>query len=265
MDKSTTLNNFNNFFIDVCPDLDLNLREQISTKSVQRNENNLFLYPTGPEEVYRVIMALKNKKSVGFDEIPVVLLKEVAEHIALPLTHVINLAFTTGTFPDRLKLALIKPIHKRGEKSEFGNYLPISLLSNVSKVVEKIINSRLLSFFEKNKIINEKQNGFSKGRSTVRGVYQALNEIIDALNNYKRTAALCIDLSRAFDSVNHEILCEKLEMYGVRGVALSLIKSYLADRKQCVVAVDSDHLIYSDRVKIKRGVPQGPSLDHYCI
>lgn len=152
----------------------------------------------------------------------------------------INLCFTTGYFPDVLKNAHVRALYKKGEKDHEENYRPISLLSNVSKIFEKIISSRFIEFFERHSLLSDRQNGYRKGKSTIRAIYQALEKILNSLNNNNKTLAMCIDLSKAFDRVNHQILCKKLEIYGVRGVALDLIRSYLEGRTQQVIEYN-DH------------------------
>lgn len=255
----TALNALNNYFINSCPDVDSSgTADSFPIAGCQRT---IFLEPTSVEEVCRCIKNLKNKKSVGEDQVPVSLLKETADIISIPLEHVINVMFSTGIFPEQLKLAHIKAIYKKGDRAEEKNYRPVSLLSNVNKVFEKILYSRLISFIERNAILADRQNGFSRHKSTIRAIYQAMSEILNSLNDDRVTVAMLLDLTKAFDSVNHSILCLKLEKYGIRGVALQLIKSYLKSRTQCVVEVDPcGGIACSKRVIIKKGVPQGSIL-----
>lgn len=252
-----TLNKVNEHFINICPKL-TNKETQVK---VNQNRKSLFLYPATEGEVHCIIKSLRNTSSVGDDGIPVKLIKSIAPHIAEPLTFIINKSFETGNFPQQLKCARVKAIFKKGEKDDIGNYRPIAILNSFSKVYEKIIANRLTDFLEKEKILNGNQNGFRKGKSTIRSVYMALIEILHSINNGKNTVAVCLDLSKAFDSVEHDTLLKKLESYGIRGIALRLIASYLTDRIQYVAEkMANGNLIKSEILKIKRGVPQGSIL-----
>lgn len=255
----TLLNNANNYFINACPDT--NTEYEINYEIIKQSTPSIFLKPASTQEVYNCIKHLKNKKSVGHDEIPICLLKEVAELIIYPLTHIINLIFCTGIYPEGLKTTYIKAIYKKGEKDKFKNYRPISLLSNVGKIIEKLIYERIENFLATNSILSDCQNGFRKGKSTIRALYQAMVKILESLNNDKKTITMSLDLSKAFDSVDHNILCRKLNLYGIRGVASRLIESYLENRKQCVIEMGKNgEMQMSDTVTIKKGVPQGSVL-----
>lgn len=251
------LNSVNDYFINACP----KITDGNDLSKVNYNQNSLFLQPVVEEEVIGVIRSLKNTSSVGDDEIPTKLIKHVARYIAEPLCHIINTSFLTGTFPTELKCAKVRPIFKKGDKSSVNNYRPIAILNNISKIFEKIIANRILTFFDRENILNNNQNGFRKGRSTIRSVYVALTDILHSMNKKNNTVALCLDLSKAFDSVEHNTLLQKLEKYGVRGVALNLIASYLLNRKQYVAErTEGGHYLKSSILEIKRGVPQGSIL-----
>lgn len=169
--------------------------------------------------------------------------------------------FCFGSFPTKLKNAYIRPIFKTGEKDEMKNYRPISLLTGISKVFEYVIHIRLTNFLERNAVLSDQQYGFRKGMSTIRGLYQALSFAIDSLNNKNQTLVMCLDLSRAFDSVDHNILLNRLDGYGIRGRALELMKSYLCGRTQQVIDFDlNGRKIVSNKVIIEKGVPQGSIL-----
>lgn len=259
-EPGNVLNKLNDYFINSCPNFqnsDSKSHLNFESKTVQ----SIFLHETNSLEIEKIILKLRNKKSVGHDEVPISLLKRSAKIIAHPISYIINLCFLNGTFPDQLKLAHVKALYKKGSKDSEGNYRPISLLSNISKIFERALYERIMSFCERLNIISEKQNGFRQGKSTIRAIYTALTKVFSSLNEKKQTLAMLIDLSKAFDSVNHDILCKRLEMYGIRGVANDLIRSYLSGREQRVVERDEHgRLIKSEKIEICKGVPQGSIL-----
>ena len=154
----------------------------------------------------------------------------------------------TGIFPEKLKIANVKAVYKKkGDKSVINNYRPIALLSNISKIFEKIIYSRLINYLESQNLLSNTQNGFRKNKSTIRACYQALCEVINSLNNKEHTVVIGLDLSKAFDCVDHNILIRKLEKYGIGGIALKLLVSYLSNRLQCIVELDSNGELYKNQ------------------
>ena len=161
-----------------------------------------------------------------------------------------------GIFPDQLKIAKIIPIHKGGAKNISSNYRPISLLPILGKVLEKIIAARFLKFINKHNILTQNQFGFRKNRSTELAVTEVYNRLLDNLENKKYTCAIFLDLAKAFDSVDHKILLQKLEKYGIRGNALELMRSYLQNRNHYVALGGAN----SSKLILEYGVPQGSVL-----
>uniref|UniRef100_A0A3P9L4Z8 Reverse transcriptase domain-containing protein n=1 Tax=Oryzias latipes TaxID=8090 RepID=A0A3P9L4Z8_ORYLA len=182
--------------------------------------------------------------------------KKVIHSVAKPLTYICNLSLQTGRFPNQMKIAKVIPIYKSGDKHQFTNYRPVSLLPQFSKILEKIFNDKLALFIEKHNIINENQYGFRENRSTSLAIIDAVEEITNALDKKKYAAGIFIDLKKAFDTLNHDILLDKLEVYGIRGLALTWVKSYLTGRKQ-FVKIDE---YTSETKEISCGVPQGSIL-----
>lgn len=237
-----------------------------------RNSSNrplsktLFLTPIDEYELEKIVKSLKNKRSCGYDDIPVKVIKSSLEIIIKPLVYILNLMIESGSFPQELKLAKVKPLFKKGNKSNKNNYRAISLLPSFSKIFEKIIYHRLLNFLNKYNLLNKDQYGFQKQKSTTHAVYKVLKEIWESLNNKTPCIGLFLDMSKAFDCVRHDILLQKLENLGVRGLALKLIQSYLTDRKQFTV-IDSYNKnsktfeeIQSSTEHITLGLPQGSIL-----
>ena len=167
-----------------------------------------------------------------------------------------NLSFTTGTFPTLLKTAKVIPIHKKDSKSNFTNYRPISLLSNLDKILEKLMHSRLSTFLNIKDIIYPLQFGFRQNYSTSYALIHLTETIKEALDQGKYGCGIFVDLQKAFDTVDHNILLGKLKHYGIRGVAYGWFESYLKDRKQYV----SINGYNSKHLSISLGVPQGSVL-----
>jgi len=195
-------------------------------------------------------------KSLGPNSIPVHLLKICNNYFSIILSKLINLSFKTGIFPDLCKYAKVIPIYKKDDPLLTNNYRPISLLPIFSKIFEKIIYIRMYSFIDKNHLLYDRQFGFRNSHSTSHALISLIESIKNSLDDKKIVAGVFIDLTKAFDTVNHEILCNKLSYYGFRGKFNDLIKSFLSNRKQYVSinGVDSEYL------DITCGVPQGSTL-----
>ena len=184
------------------------------------------------------------------------LLKILKAPLLSPLTIIINQMLNTGIFPNNLKVAKIIPIYKKDDQFIFDNYRPISLLPVMSKLFEKVIFKQLYTFFQDNKLFYESQYGFRTGHSTELAALEIVDQIISEMDNGEVPINIFLDLSKAFDTLDHEILLHKLNYYGVKGIPYNLIKNYLTDRKQFV---DIDG-IKSDCLSISTGVPQGSVL-----
>src|SRR5437899_2784548 len=202
------------------------------------------------------LKSMKSGESAGIDEISMNLIKSVIDCIAEPLSVIINLCLTSGIYPDQLKIAKVCPIFKEGSKNELANYRPISIIPSFSKLFEKIISNRLLSYINKFEISNPAQYGFRKKHSTYMAMLNLYDKVSEAVDKNEFSVGVFIDLSKAFDTINHDILIRKLDMYGVRGIPNLLIKSYLNNRKQYV----NYNNCTSTLKPIQCGVPKGSIL-----
>ena len=220
-----------------------------------RVQNSIFLNPATPCEVQKILSNLKNTAG-GWDKITKMLIVNILDHILIPLTHIIHLSISTGMFPSELKIAKIKPLFKAENKHLYTNYRPISLLPTISKIFEKIIYSRLINFFEANKILYSKQFGFRSSHSTELALQLFIHELSKAQADRLNMIGIFLDFSKAFDTVNFNILLTKLYHYGIRGTALKLIESYLRERKQFICYQN----VISENKIITTGVPQGSIL-----
>lgn len=253
---------FNNYFIDMT-----NL-EQDSLNSdkidIPYNNNSIFLTPTNEIEVASIILSLKNSNAVGHDGICTRVLKACASDLSRPLAHVINLSMEQGLFPDILKLCIVKPIFKKGDKCDMNNYRPITLIPILSKIYEKVIIKRIHSFIASNNILTEEQYGFRKGHSTTLACYNLMQYVIECINQKIPVVALFLDMTKAFDFVPHKRLLDKLYRYGIRGNAYDWFASYLFNRRQCIElasVVESKKCTFRSQYRVNPcGVPQGSIL-----
>lgn len=218
--------------------------------------SSIFLQPTNDTEVRDLIGKINNNAAAGVDGFLSNAIRCVAREISEVLAYIINLCLSTGVFPDDLKVARVTPIYKGGAHDHLSNYRPISVLTVFSKVFEGVIYNRLSTFFLKHNIISKYQYGFQKSKSTEQALLYIKDKIIANIENRQFTIGLFLDLKKAFDSIDHTILLNKLERYGIRGVAGNLLKSYLTKRSQ-YVEINS---ISSDILELEQGVPQGSKL-----
>ena len=216
---------FNEYFCTVGTDLAKTFTNNSEYKSylTDQHEHNMFLTPVDEVELKEEINKLKTGKSPGIDGIPSVVLKATAEFITEPLTHIFNSSFMESTVPKTLKTAKIIPIYKKDEKNKPGNYRPISLLSIFNKLLEKLMYKRLYSFFTKYNLFNKYQFGFRKNYSTTLALIEIIDKVRKELDNGNNAIGIYLDLTKAFDLVNHDILLYKLNYYGVRGQTLKAV------------------------------------------
>ena len=223
------------------------------TKGVSES---FFLCPVTDCEIIDLVNLCKNKTSCGWDSISMTVVKKTINNIASPLAHLMNMSFTSGCVPCGLKIARVLPIFKCDDRNEFSNYRPISILPCFSKIMERLMYNRLEIFLNKHEVLIPEQYGFRKKLSTELALIDMSDNIARSIDDKKLTIGIFVDLSKAFDTLNHEILIDKLAHYGIRGVAQKWFRSYLENREQFVAINDNRSL----GCKISTGVPQGSIL-----
>ena len=263
-DPSKMSNIFNDFYVNVAKNITKTIPK--TPKSPldylsNRTCNSLFLTPVTMTEVKDSISSLDPSKSVGPNSIPIKLLKVIGSCISPLLALLVNQSFQSGNFPNKLKIAKVISIFKKGNPEIPSNYRPISLLPIFSKIFEKLMYKRLYSFLETHKVIFSLQFGFQENHSIDHALVSLTEAIRNTLDNKRFGCSIFIDLQKAFDTVNHGILLSKLEHYGVRGCALEWFRSYLSDRKQYVSVNGSN----SNLELVSCGVPQGSVLGPLLI
>ena len=187
--------------------------------------NSFVIFPTSTFEVENIINSLNPSKSTGPFGILTKLLKILKTLVSGPLAYLINSSFLSGVVPDQFKIARVIPVYKKGLKSIVSNYRPISLLSVFNKILEKLMYNRLLNFLEKHQVLFSGQFGFRANHSTSHAILLITDKIQKAIENKLYSCGIFLDLCKAFDTVNHNILLKKLENYGIRGVANELLSA----------------------------------------
>jgi hypothetical protein len=183
-------------------------------------DNSMFLSPVTANEIIATLASLSNSNSPGSDGLSPQIIKANASVIANQLAHVYNLSFSQGIFPKLLKNALITPIFKSGSHADPSNYRPISILTVFSKLLEKLFYSRLIAFVDKHNILHSNQFGFRKHKSTTTAIASVLSNLLSNYSSNKKAVLALLDLKKAFDFINHDLLLMKLKHYGVRGTPL---------------------------------------------
>ena len=222
-------------------------------------ENSFKFSRITENEILEIIRELK-EGSPGIDEIPISVIKKCKYELYIPLLHMCNLSLSTGVVPDQLKLSCIVPIFKGGDKRKIINYRPISLLPSISKILEKCVFNQVCLFLEKNNILNKNQYGFRKGMSTELATADCVNYISEEIDKGNHVVAAFIDLTKAFDTVVHEILFKKLFYYGMRGTELEWFKSYFSDRQESVKVSNTESSFLPINISIPQGSTLGPLL-----
>ena len=261
-DEKTIADQFNIFFGEIGEKLAKSITYQGSKKVTdfltRSVTSTLAFHQTTVSEVTKTIMELVSKDSSGIDKLSTKVLKIISPVLSEKLMIIINQSISTGIFPDRLKIAVVSPIYKNQSLDEhkFNSYRPISLLPAISKIFEKIIYKQTYNYFTANRLFMNSQYGFRQGHSTELASLELVDRIAKDIDAKKTPISIFLDLSKAFDTLDHTILIEKLKFYGITGIPLEWFKSYLTNRTQKLKFND----VYSAIIEIKTGVPQGSVL-----
>ena len=255
-DNSKIANSLNDHFNEIGKDM-ANSIEKVSNYSFQFYLKNVI---QTKDHTRKIIKEMNSKSSYGFDGISSKLLKQLEQILIDPLTHIINQSLISGIYPDKLKLAKIVPIHKKGNIYQVENYRPISILPAISKIFEKVVFEQLYTYFTHNKYLFPSQYGFRKMHSTELALLELVDRIIPQFDKTNLAIAIFMDLSKAFDTLDHEILLSKLKYYGVSNSALNWFSSYLNNREHFVQFDDFKSNIKTLSVGVPQGTILGPLL-----
>ena len=260
-ERKDIANEFNKFFATVgqklADEIDQKGLPSVNSYLGQKPNSQFSFKPTTPERIQKILDNIKPKKSSGIDGITSELIKFLSKDLSTALSTAINTSIAHSIFPSRLKIARVVPLFKnKGKIWHFENWRPVSLLPALFKIYERELYNQIIEYFEKNSLFSDNQFGFRSGRSTEDAVLMFQDIAKEMQNNRKTPFAVFMDLSKAFDTIDHKILLKKLHFYGFSQNALKLIENYLTDRTQYV---DLDGTV-SEVLSMLVGIPQGSVL-----
>lgn len=259
-DPENIAKKYNEYLLSAIPGLLSNLGDVPFNCNISRNEKSMFLSPVNTDEICNIGRNINNKHSSGIDDIPTSIVKISIPAVQTVLCYLINNSFAFGIFPENLKIALIKPIHKKGDPENLDNYRPISLLPGFSKVFELAMSTRLVSFVSDCELFTTCQHGFIKGKSTQTAIFEFLKYVIKQLEKGEIALGMLLDLSKAYDCLDRELLLRKMEIYGIRGIVKKWFTSYISHRKQTVTITKDWKTCKSEILSNNIGIAQGSIL-----
>ena len=228
---------------------------------IRQNCESMTFTQVNKGELLKLLKELPNKSSHGHDNLDNILLKEISEGIVDPLVGLFNRSLNEGYFPAQMKIAEVVPLFKSKERELTNNYRPISLLMVISKLLERVVYKRTFQFVTDTGQFYDSQYGFRKNHSCNDAISELLGEILHNLENNKYTVAIYLDLSKAFDTLQHTVILKKLACYGIRGKCLEWFTSYFKDRYMSIkIPTRSGTIEKSDPKPVEYGAPQGSCL-----
>ena len=233
-----------------------NTLENMPSSSKNQEQPTFQFQNDSVENVEKMINDLNEKTATGNDEINVKLIKDLKKEISPILMKIINLGYEINDFPSIMKSAIIKPIYKKENKNDIANYRPIAILPALSKIIERSAAKQLVCFFEENKKFTKSQHAYRKMHGTITCLAEIINNIYRAIDNKQHVAIVTLDLSKAFDCLNHQLLLKKLSNLGLEDPSISWMKAYLSNRTQITKFKNFTSSVESP----KTGVPQGSIL-----
>ena len=224
--------------------------------SMKDRDSTLKFKAVHPKEIRNIISKLKNSKSTGVDNIDTRIIKLVAADILPAITHVVNLSITQSVFPQGWKQAKVIPLLKKGDPMVPKNYRPVALLPILSKILERVIFNQLVHYLDTHGLLHPNHHGSRHGHSTATALIQMYDNWIQEVDRGNMVGVMMVDLSAAFDMVDHPLLLQKLKLLGLEDDSLAWMNSYLSGRSQSVL-VDG---CLSPPLDVECGVPQGSIL-----
>ena len=253
IEENETAQYINDFFVNIGPNLAKKCDQPWRFDGVPCADNIDFI-STNLDEIIKLCKEININKSSSIEHLSSEILRDAFLAVPEKLLDLFNLSFELAEIPPDWKIAKVTPIPKAGNSGSVGNLRPVSLLPLPSKLIEKIVHNRIYKHCENNNILDERQGGFRPKHSTCIITAHFINDIYKAMNNNKILIATYIDAMKAFDTVNHQILLNKAERYGIKGATLAWLKNYLSERYQCTCIANNT---VSDTKLITCGVPQG--------
>ena len=252
----------NRFYVEIGPKLEEKIRwtGKNPKEFMGKKETCEFkIKDVSVKEIEEILGIIKHKTSSGPDGVSTKVLRTLTREFAPISAKLVNISTITATFPKNLNLARVQPLYKgEGKKNEATNYRPISLLSCIGKIIEKVVARQLMNYLEEEGLLNNRQYGFRANRNVTQPILEIAQKIFEHINSRENRYVLMvlIDLKNAFDTIQHNLLLEKLKNYGIKGWALKWFEEYLSDREQ-YTEINGEK---SGNRRMVCGVPQGSVL-----
>ena len=261
-DPMIIANKFNDFFTSIGGDLSMNHVDVPNFEMyLPRVQNNVSftVTPVSEEEIQNILSCLKDK-AAGYDDLPAFIFRENSHIFSNILCRLCNLSMQTGKFPEKLKLAKVTCLFKAGDPKLLGNYRPLSVLPTISKLLERIMHTRLTFYLKENNFLSDEQYGFRERHTTEDALNNTVTSMYQGFESGFYGLGTFIDLAKAFDSIDKDILIRKLEFYGVKSIQLEWFKSYFDSRKQYTAYQSASSEVSGLEYGVIQGSILGPLL-----